>query len=513
MTAKPITPTLHDAVTQRAAAAPDAPALIVPDDGVGASGRIISYAEAERRIVRMAAALRAQGVRNGDRVATRLEKSADGLLLFFAVLQAGGVYVPVNPAFTPREAEMLIEEAAPVLLIDNAPGDLHLSVPAPRLAQFGTGAAQDIAEGADAAEDDTSQPLTGLDDPAAMLFTSGTTGQPKGAVLTHHNLMTGFASLADAWEMSAADRVLHLLPVFHAHGLFLAAALPLTLGASVIVCERFDAERAIALLPDATILMAVPAIYTRLLARPSFDVRACAGLRLATSGSAPLSPEVFAALRERMGLNVVERYGMTETTILTSNPIDGTARVGSVGQALSNVELRIADADGAVLPTNEVGHIEARGPSIIKGYWNRPQADSDWTDDGFFRTGDMGRLDDDGFLWLVGRQKDLIISGGFNVYPREVEIQIEMIPGVDEAVVFGVSHPDFGEGVVAAIRPDGSHAIDMGTINMALAKTLAKYKRPKHCLIMDDFPRNSLGKVLKKELREAHANLFGGSVS
>lgn len=498
----PAAETLPAAFALQAAAGPDRPALIIPE-----AARTISFGEAARIVDRYAAALGALGVKKGDRVAVRLEKSAEGLLLFFAVLKVGAIHVPVNPGFTAREAGVLIEESAPALLIDNAPEALGAYAETVRLRRgFLTGDADDLLSVPVAAAAPAVEP--GPEDHAAMLFTSGTTGRPKGAPLTHRNLMSNTAALAEAWGFTAADVVLHVLPVFHAHGLFLAAIMPLIHGAAVIVTPKFDAAETIRLLPEASVLMAVPAIYTRLLAQDGFTPEACRNLRLATSGSAPLSPETFAALKARTGLSVVERYGLTETSILTTNPGDGTARVGSVGRPLPIVELRIADEAGAPLPAGEVGRVQARGPAIIAGYWNRPEQKGDWTGDGFFDTGDMGRLDADGFLWLVGRKKDLIISGGFNVYPREVETVIETAPGVLEAVVFGAPHPDFGEGVVAAVKCDPAAPAPEAAVQAVIARDLTRYKQPKKIVFVEEFPRNAMGKVLKAALRETYENVF-----
>lgn len=349
------------------------------------------------------------------------------------------------------------------------------------------------------------------EDGAVMLFTSGTTGRSKGAPLTHANLMANLLALAEAWEMTEDDVLLHVLPVFHGHGLFLGIGMLVAQGAAIILLPRFNADETVRLLPSATIFMAVPAIYTRLLQTPGYDRTACRSLRLTTSGSAPLSPEVFEQLRDRTGLEVVERYGLTETCILATNPVGGGARVGSVGRPVPGVLLRVADDAGRELATGEVGRVQAKGPSIIREYWRRPDKRDDWTADGWFDTGDLGRFDDDGYLWLVGRKKDLIISGGYNVYPREVELQLEEIEGVSEAVVFGVPHPDFGEGVVAALRPERGVELDIAAVEAQLAKRLAKYKRPKRIIIADDFPRNQMGKILKTRLRELNADLFAAA--
>ncbi|MGQ3676048.1 AMP-binding protein [Xanthobacter sp. TB0139] len=496
--------TLPDALSLHATQRPDDAFLISPATS-GEAERILTFGACAQQMEHHARALVSLGVRSGDRVAVRLPKSPEAILLFLAITRTGATYVPINPDFTPREAQVLIEDSQPVLVIDNDEAARSaLAQQNIKAMAFGTGTADDIAT----LEADDPLPQIGADDRAVMLFTSGTTGRPKGAPLTHANLLTNVASLASAWGFTQADRLLHVLPVFHGHGLFLGVTMPVLVGASVILLPKFDAAETIRLLPQASVFMAVPAIYTRLLDRPEFTTEACRTLRLSTSGSAALSPELFRELQQRMGLSVVERYGLTETCILTSNPIDGSARVGSVGRPLSCVELQIAGENDEPLPTNSVGRVLVRGGSIIDHYWQRPDRGKDWTANGWFRTGDMGRIDDDGFVWLVGREKDLIITGGYNVYPREVEIQIETQPGVAEAVVFGVPHPDFGEGVMAAIKPEPGATLDLAGIEEGIAAGLSKYKRPKRLVVVEEFPRNAMGKVLKTELRRIHADTF-----
>lgn len=490
--------TLAEALPLQARTRPDA--VLFEATGADGTETRLTYAEAHRQVEALAARLAALGVASGDRVAVRLPKTVEAMLLFFAVLRAGAVYVPINPDFTAREAEVLISDSEPALVVDND----GIETGALRRASFGTGRGDDLVSVAPG----PAPAMPGADDGAVMLFTSGTTGRPKGAPLTHANMLTNMLALSSAWKIGPKDRLLHVLPVFHAHGLFLGIMMPALRGSTIRMLTKFTAEEAVAHLPGCTMLMAVPAIYTRLLDHPGFTREVCAGLRLATSGSAPLSPEVFEALKARMGMPVVERYGATETCIIATNPIDGTARVGSVGRPLSCVDLRIAGEDGAVLSQGEVGRVQVRGPSILTHYWNKPDRGTDWTDDGWFDTGDMGQVDADGFLWLVGRKKDLIISGGFNVYPREVEIELESLDGVAEAVVFGVPHPDFGEGVMAAVRPEKDRVVDVSRLEALLGEGLAKYKRPKRILVMEDFPRNQMGKVLKAELRQTHADTF-----
>lgn len=493
--------TLIEALEIQARERPEASAFIETNE----RGRdeVTTYGDSLRKVEEIAARLKSAGVQPGDRVAVRLSKSVASMLLFFAVTRAGAVYVPINPDFTERESSVLIEDSMPVLLIDNS--GCNTSLPHEiRNFSFGTNQSNDLL----AIEPTSLPPSPDAQSGATMLFTSGTTGRPKGAPLTHENLLSNVLALADAWGISHKDRLLHVLPVFHGHGLFLGIAMMIVRGATVRLLPKYEAEATLRYLPEATVFMAVPAIYTSLLEHKDFTQKVCRKLRLATSGSAPLSPELFEALRFRMGILVVERYGLTETCILTTNPIDGSARVGSVGCPLSCVELRITNDENVALESGQAGRVQVRGPSVIEGYWRRPERKEDWTSDGWFDTGDLGQKDEDGYLWLVGRKKDLIITGGFNVYPREIEIELEALEGVAEAVVFGVPHPDFGEGVMAAVRPESDKMVNLKSLESALGEKLAKYKRPKRIIILEDFPRNQMGKVLKTDLRESYANEF-----
>lgn len=499
--------TLPEAFRDQAEKSPQKAALILPSTDPDEAPKTITFAEADRLIDQYARGLIGFGLKRGDRVAVRLEKSGASLLLFFAILRIGCVYVPINPAYTYREAAFLIEDSDPVLLIDNdgTTGLLPADTETHRC-EFMTGGPTDLT--LYETEEPFEELQLSLDNVAAILFTSGTTGQPKGAPLTHRNLMSNAVELAKLWDISPSDRVLHVLPIFHAHGLFIAAAMPLVHGAGLIVLPKFKADVVITHLPEATVLMAVPEIYTRLLAHDGFKRTACTSLRLITVGSAPLSPETFYALKDRTGLAVVERYGLTETNILTSNSSDGTARVGSVGRLLPGVDLHIVDSYGDNVAAGSVGRIMARGPAIIQRYWSCTDQDSALSQYGFFDTGDLGRMDEEGFLWLAGRSKDLIISGGFNVYPREVEIVIESLPEVEEVVVFGVAHPDFGEAVVAAVKLHKGIKKDADSIENVIRKNLARYKQPKKIIFVSKFPRNSMRKVLKTKLREEFSDTF-----
>lgn len=496
---QPSLKTLTASLEAGAASFPDA-ILFYEADNEGMVCETVSYRDAVRRVDDMARRIVAAGVRHGDRVTVRLPKSADAMLLMFAVSRVGGVYVPINPDFTEHETARIIVDSEPVLLIDD--GQCLPIVDAlgmPRLSFPG-----DLRTGQKA---DLPAPPT-PDDIAVMLYTSGTTGKPKGAPLRHRHLLSNVVSLGEAWGLSRGDRILHVLPAFHGHGLFLGIIMPVAFVASITLLPKFSADATIRLLPKSDVFFGVPAIYTRLLSHEEFDRAACETLRLATSGSAPLPPEIFIGLEDRLGFRVVERYGLTETCILTTNPIDGSARVGSVGRPLSCIEIRLMDEEPRTVEQGEVGRVQARGSSIADSYWGGPDVGADsWTEDGWFDTGDLGRFDEDGFLWLVGRKKDLIISGGFNVYPREVELEIEAIEGVEEVAVFGVPHPDFGEGVVAAVVGNDA-SLDPERLSATLAQRIAKYKQPKRILVMDSLPRNAMGKIVKTNLQDRHSGMF-----
>ncbi len=470
-----------------------APFLVEPD------GSELDYAALDRRTAGLAARLTELGVAPGDRVAIQAEKSVDGLLVYLATLRAGAVHLPLNPAYTAAEVGYFLEDSEPALFIGE---------PA-----LGTGARQALTLGEltgevrDAEFDDVAREP---DDLAAILYTSGTTSRSKGAMLTHANLASNAETLREAWRFTAADRLLHALPIFHTHGLFVATNVTLLAGGSMLFLPAFDLDEILRLLPDSTAMMGVPTFYTRLLARPDFTRELVAHIRLFVSGSAPLSAEAHREFEARTGHAILERYGMTETNMNTSNPYEGPRVAGSVGPPLAGVEIRIADpASGAERPRGEVGMIEIRGPNVCKGYWRKPDKTAEaFRDDGFLISGDLGFLDEAGYLRIVGRDKDLIITGGLNVYPAEVEAAIEALPGVAECAVIGVPHPDFGEGVVAVAVPRPGARLDESAILAALTGTLAAYKRPKRLFLADSLPRNAMGKVQKNLLRESFAATF-----
>ncbi|HEX9964002.1 MAG TPA: malonyl-CoA synthase [Allosphingosinicella sp.] len=476
----------------------DLPFLIEPD------GTELSYAALDERTGALAARLAELGVAPGDRVAVQAEKSVSGLLLYLATLRAGAVHLPLNPAYTAAEVRYFLEDSEPALFV----GDPARGSAARRVVTL-----EALVEGAakpDARIDDVAR---APDDLAAILYTSGTTGRSKGAMLTHGNLASNAEALREAWRFTAQDRLLHALPIFHTHGLFVATNVTLLAGGSMLFLPAFDLGEIVRLLPRVTAMMGVPTYYTRLLSRADFT-RALAGhIRLFVSGSAPLSAETHREFEARTGHAILERYGMTETNMNTSNPYEGPRVPGSVGPPLPGVEIRIADsATGAALPGGEVGVIEIRGPNVCKGYWRMPEKTVEaFSDDGFFISGDLGLIDEAGHVRIVGREKDLVITGGLNVYPAEVEAAIEALPGVAECAVIGVPHADFGEGVVAVTIARPGAALEESAILSALGESLASYKRPKKVLLVDALPRNAMGKVQKNLLRERYSGCLDES--
>ncbi|GJD36119.1 AMP-binding protein [Methylobacterium aerolatum] len=465
---------------------------------------------------RFAAFLGQAGAGAGDRVAVQVEKSPEAVCLYLACLKAGAVYVPLNTAYTGAEVRRILDDARPRLFVGGAAMIAALGAEGlpPDCAALPLDAR---AEGSVLAAARAMPPLAetvplGGDDPAAILYTSGTTGRPKGAVLSHANLLFSADSLVPLWGMRADDVLLHALPVFHAHGLFIAINTALRVGASTLFLERFTPDAVIRTLPDATVFMGVPTFYGRLLADPRLDAGLCAGMRLFTCGSAPLSAAVHEAFRARTGHTILERYGLTETTIVASNPLDGLRAPGTVGYALPGVDVAVRDRDGRPLPAGTVGELVLRGPNVFQRYWNLPEATAAaTTGDGFFRTGDLATIAPDGRIAIVGRAKDMIISGGYNVYPQEVETALSRIEGIRDSAVIGVPHPDFGEGVVAVIEPEEGRAPPAADVIVArLAGELARYKLPKVVVSMPSLPRNALGKVQKNDLREIHRAAFGG---
>lgn len=495
-------------------------ALIAPQAGrtdallLLADGREVSGVDFVGKAHRFANALVTLGVKPGDRVAVQIEKSADALALYAACLASGAVFLPLNTAYTGDEVAYFVENAAAALLVgDPAKADSLRAVAARFGAKFETldGAGRgSFAECAAAAAAEFTPVARKDDDLAAILYTSGTTGRSKGAMLTQDNLLENARVLVKEWRFTADDTLLHMLPIFHTHGLFVATNVSLLAGSKMVFLPGFKAAEALKWLPKVTTMMGVPTFYTRLLAEPSFDRALTAGIRLFTSGSAPLLAETHVAFEETTGHRILERYGMTETNMSTSNPYEGERRAGTVGPALPGVEVKITDPQtGEPLPQGEPGMIEVRGRNVFKGYWQMPEKTrEELRDNGFFITGDIGVIDDQGYVSIVGRQKDLIISGGYNIYPKEIELILDEQPGVLESAVVGVPHPDFGEGVVAVIVPLAGATPELSQIEAAVAQSLAKFKQPKRYAIVQDLPRNTMGKVQKNLLRDQFKDSF-----
>jgi malonyl-CoA/methylmalonyl-CoA synthetase len=460
----------------------------------------LSYGDLLERTGRLANLFLSLGVAPGDRIAIQAEKNVEALIVYLATLRAGAVHLPLNPAYTAAEVRYFLDDSEPALFIgDPALGGRPLKA----LAAAAEGMPAEFADVARAP-----------DDLAAILYTSGTTGRSKGAMLTHRNLASNAETLREAWRFTKEDRLLHALPLFHTHGLFVATNVTLLAGASMIFLPAFEAGEVIRRLPRATVMMGVPTFYTRLLARPDFTRETAAGIRLFVSGSAPLSAETHREFEARTGHSILERYGMTETNMNTSNPYEGPRVPGSVGPPLPGVELRITEpATGAPLAQGEPGVIEVKGPNVFTGYWRMPEKTAEeFRDDGFFVTGDLGSVDAAGYVHIAGRAKDLVITGGLNVYPAEVEAAVEALPGIAECAVIGVPHPDFGEAVVAVVtaRPGGP-APEEAAVRAALAETLAAFKRPKRVIVAEALPRNAMGKVQKTVLRDTYAAIFEAS--
>jgi malonyl-CoA/methylmalonyl-CoA synthetase len=464
-----------------------------------------TYAEVEQATGRLAARLAALGLKPGERLLAQTDKSVEALILYFACIRAGGVYLPLNIDYTEAELAYFIADAEPALAVCRESSTALFE----RLGQ-GRLAVRTVAGlFADLGEATAAPVPRGANDIAAILYTSGTTGKPKGAMLSQRNLVANGETLIELWRFTPEDRLIHALPIFHVHGLFVAVHCALFSGASMEFLPRFEPTAVIGAMGRSSVLMGVPTFYTRLLADPAFDRQAASGMRLFVAGSAPLSADTFRAFEARTGQRVLERYGMTETGMLTSNPYDGERRAGSVGPPLPGVSLRIAEAEtGRILPQGEVGGVEVSGPNVFLGYWRNPEkTQAEFRADGYFITGDMGLIEPDGYVRLVGRAKDLIITGGLNVYPAEVEAVLDDRDDIAESAVIGVPHPDFGEAVVAVVKPAGAD-FDKEQVRAALRRELAGFKIPKDIVVLDALPRNTMGKVQKKVLREQFADLF-----
>ncbi|MDB5569734.1 MAG: malonyl-CoA synthase [Hyphomicrobiales bacterium] len=478
-------------------------------------GRKLTYGDLHAGSARIANVLRARGVEPGDRVAVQVEKSPEAILLYLACLRAGAIFLPLNTAYTPAEIEYFLGDARPrVFVCDPASREKLTAVAAAAgVAHVETlGVRQDgsLPEAAKAAAETFADVDRGPDDLAAILYTSGTTGRSKGAMLSHDNLASNALTLVDYWRFTQDDVLIHALPIYHTHGLFVAMNTLLLAGGSMFFLPKLDADLMLKLMDRATTMMGVPTFYTRLLQHPGLTREATKNMRLFVSGSAPLLAETHREWTARTGHAILERYGMTETNMNTSNPYDGDRVPGAVGFPLPGVSVRIANPEtGATMAQGDIGMIEVKGPNVFKGYWQMPEKTaSEFRPDGFFITGDLGRIDERGYVSIVGRDKDLVITGGFNVYPIEIETEIDALPGVVESAVVGVQHPDFGEGVTAVVVKKKDAALDEGQVIGALESRLAKFKLPKRVFFVDELPRNTMGKVQKAALRATYKDLY-----
>jgi malonyl-CoA/methylmalonyl-CoA synthetase len=481
---------LYTVFAKRFAATPDAVCLELDD------GQLYTYAQLEEESARYANLLTGLGLKRGDRVAAQTEKSAATVFLYLGCLRAGLVYLPLNTAYQQGEIAYFAQDAEPGAAFC-APQARGWFKGVPHLLELGAAAGQ-------SARFETV--ASSVDDLACIIYTSGTTGRPKGAMVTHGNLASNALALHTAWQFRPGDVLLHALPLFHVHGLFVALHTALLNASRMIFQTRFDAAAVLRELPRATVFMGVPTYYVRLLGERSFSQQLCAGMRLFVSGSAPLALETFEDFRNRTGHTILERYGMTETGMNTSNPYRGERRGGTVGFPLPGIEVRVVDDAGIPVGKSQTGHIQVRGPNVMPGYWRLPDKNSEeFTPDGFLRTGDLGSFDTDGYLSIVGRAKDMVISGGYNVYPREIEMLLDELPGVSESAVFGVPHPDFGEAVMAAIVAGPEAQLTEDAVIAHVKGRLANFKVPKRVVFLRELPRNTMGKVLKNELRTAYS--------
>ncbi|VAW03357.1 Long-chain-fatty-acid--CoA ligase [hydrothermal vent metagenome] len=490
---------------------PDRPLMRIP------GGKSYSYGDVADISGRFAAYLSRCGVCAGDRVAAQINKSPEGFMLYLACLHIGAIYVPLNTAYSKAEIEYFIQDSDPSMLVCVPESLNEITAIAnkfnvPVLRSLGVDGEGTFIENAIKCRPADFIPFTGkTSEVAAILYTSGTTGRSKGAMITRSALAHCARILSDIWHFTPGDILLHVLPVFHGHGLFIAANTVLAAGAQMIFTKRFDVDEIIRCLPDATVFMGVPTMYMRLLKHPGFSKNICDNLRLAVSGSAPIMRETLDAFREKTGCTILERYGLTETLIVTANPYDGTAVQGSVGLPVPGVDVRIVDIEtGQELNNvNKIGKIEVRGPGLFKGYWKNPEKTAEeMRSDGYFKTGDLGKFDANDYLFIVGRDKDMIITGGYNVYPKEVEIAIDNMEGIEESAVIGLPHPDFGEAVTAIVIANRESQSSEADIIAVLKDRLAKYKCPKKIIFVDSLPRNAMGKIQKNTLRQQYETRY-----
>ncbi|MEO8299288.1 MAG: malonyl-CoA synthase [Burkholderiales bacterium] len=506
----------------RAAFPADLDAMAIETD----DGHIYSWRDLDRASAMLANLLASLDIPAGSRIAAQTDKSVEALLLYLATLRAGFVYLPLNTAYQQAELDYFIANAEPAVVVCTGRAFPWLS----KLA-FKAGVAHVFTLNDDrtgtlldrAAQFGDQQAVVPrrADDLAVIVYTSGTTGRSKGAMLSHGNMLSNALMLKDYWGWRPGDVLIHALPIFHVHGLFVAIHGALINGSPMLWLSKFEPRAVIERLPRATVFMGVPTLYVRLLQEPGLTGAACAHMRLFISGSAPLLIETFRDWQARTGHTILERYGMSETVMLTSNPCkpapgETQARRigGTVGPALPGVGVRVVDDADQPLPAGgigneQVGNVQVRGPNVFSGYWRMPEKTAEeFTADGWFRTGDVGRFDAAGYLTIVGRSKDLIISGGYNVYPAEVEGFLNELPGVAESAVVGVPHADFGEGALALVVPRPGEPPQADDLIAALKARIAAYKVPKQVFVVSELPRNAMGKVQKNLLREQHRALF-----
>jgi len=481
------------------------------------SGLHYSWRDLDRGTAMIANLLQSLGIEKGARIAVQVEKSVEAAMLYLATLRAGYAFLPLNTAYQKAEIEYFVGNAEPAVVVCSPANfgwvsKIAFQAGTQHVFTLGDDRTGSLLERAARQSDQHAPAQCSEDDLAAIVYTSGTTGRSKGAMVTHGNMLSNAQVLKTYWGWREGDVLVHALPIFHVHGLFVAIHGALLNGSRMIWFAKFDPKKVIERLPDATVFMGVPTLYVRMLNESRLNPVVCRNMRLFISGSAPLLPETFNAWKERTGHTILERYGMSETIMLTSNPYDekdGERRGGTVGFPLPGVGLRVRGEQGEDLPAGEIGGIQVRGPNVFKGYWRMPEKTKDeFTADGWFKTGDVGKVDERGYVTIVGRSKDLIISGGYNVYPAEIEGYINDMPGVAESAVVGVPHPDFGEVGVAIVIPKPGASIDSDQLIGTLKSQLANFKIPKRCFLVDALPRNTMGKVQKNLLREQHKTLF-----
>jgi malonyl-CoA/methylmalonyl-CoA synthetase len=477
------------------------PCILIP------GGPVIHYEDLDATSARIAHALVELGCKPGDRVAAQVDKHWQALALYLACLRAGLVYLPLNTGYQKNELSYFFADAEPAAIVCRPENEATVAALRPEATVLTLdGAAGTLLERSEGRPDTYETVARGPNEPAAILYTSGTTGRSKGAVLSHRNLASNALTLVEQWGFTRGDVLLHALPIYHVHGLFVACHCVLLSSSRMLWLPKFDAKEVIDLLPHATVMMGVPTFYARLLADTSFDRSACRHIRLFVSGSAPLLAETFAEFRNRTGQTILERYGMTETGMNTANPLGGERVAGSVGQPLPGISVRIVDEGGNPVAPGVVGAVQVKGPNVFGGYWRMPdKTQEEFTDDGYFRTGDMGEWLPNGYLKISGRAKDLIITGGLNVYPKEIEEKIDALPGVAESAVIGVPDPDLGEAVTAVVVARAGHTLTEPELLAALKSEIAGFKVPKRVYFVAALPRNAMGKVQKNVLRETYS--------